>query len=134
MTIGFLKATETISQILAKNLKELLDSYGLSKKIIAYVKDEGTNLNFMTTTLKSIVNCEVLSLEESFNGTCLVVHFPKLFNMLLLKKRFAKILSMFQSNLCNLISRNVECDPKNLEREDKSEQKLVLSLKFDQGN
>jgi hypothetical protein len=50
----------------------------------------------------------------------LVLHPPKLVNMLLLKKGFAKILSMFQSNLCNLIPRSVECDPKNLEREDKS--------------
>jgi len=49
-------------------LKKLLDSYGLSKKIIAYVKDEGTNLNFVTITLKFVANCEVLGLEESFNG------------------------------------------------------------------
>jgi len=51
-------------------LEELLDSYGLNKKIIAYVKDEGANLNFMTIVLKYVVNCEVLGLEESFNGTC----------------------------------------------------------------
>jgi hypothetical protein len=50
-------------------LKELLDFYGLSKKIIAYVKDGGTNLNFMTTSLKFVVNCEVLRLEENFNGS-----------------------------------------------------------------
>jgi hypothetical protein len=58
-------------------LKKLLDSYGLSKKIIAYVKDEGKNLNYMTIDLKSIVNCEILSLEESFNGTCFGHAFSK---------------------------------------------------------
>jgi hypothetical protein len=41
VTIGLFEATETIGQTLAKNLKELLDSYGLSKKIIAYVNKEG---------------------------------------------------------------------------------------------
>jgi len=50
-------------------LKELLDSYGLSKKLIAYVKEEGTNLNSMNTNFKFVVNCEVLGLEESFKGT-----------------------------------------------------------------
>ncbi len=39
---------------------------GLSKNIIVYVKDERVNLNSMTTTLKSIVNYEVLGLEMSW--------------------------------------------------------------------
>jgi hypothetical protein len=85
-----------------------LDSSGLSKKTIAYVKDEGTNLNFMTTTLKSTTNCEVLGLEENFNpALVLVMHFPKLINMQLLKRGHEKILSMSQLSMCNLISRNV---------------------------
>jgi hypothetical protein len=52
---------------MARNLIELLDQYDLvRKKIVAYVKDEGGNLNAMTTTLKSMVNCEVFSIEEKF--------------------------------------------------------------------
>ncbi len=51
---------------MARNLIELLDQYDLRKKIIIYVKDEGANLNAMTKTLKFVVNCEVLSMEESF--------------------------------------------------------------------
>ncbi len=86
----------------------MLDSYGLSKKTIIYVKNKGENLNFMTTTLKFIINCGVLGLEESFNPTLvLIMHFPKLINMQLLKRRHAKILSMYQSSMCNLISKNV---------------------------
>jgi hypothetical protein len=54
---------------LAKNLIELLDSYASWKKTIVYVK-EGSNLNIMTTTLKSIVSCDMLGLEESFQGIC----------------------------------------------------------------
>jgi hypothetical protein len=47
-------------------LKELLDGFALRRKIIAYGKDEGFNLNIMTTILKSIVSCDMLGLEESF--------------------------------------------------------------------
>jgi hypothetical protein len=57
--IGLFKAIETIGQA-------LLDKYGLRKKIITYVKDEGSNVNAMTTTLKVVIKCEFLGLEESF--------------------------------------------------------------------
>jgi hypothetical protein len=40
------------------------------KKIIRYVKNEGSNLNAMTIALKSIMKCEFLNLNESFQGTC----------------------------------------------------------------
>jgi hypothetical protein len=52
------------------NLIRLLDQYDLAKKIVAYVKDEGANLNAMTISLKFVVDCEVLAIEESFQGTC----------------------------------------------------------------
>ncbi len=38
---------------------------------IAYVKDEGSNLNAMTIVLKSIMQCEVLNLDENFKSTFL---------------------------------------------------------------
>jgi hypothetical protein len=41
------------------------------------VKYEGSNLNAMTTTLKSFVKCEILGLDESFLGTCFGHAFPK---------------------------------------------------------
>jgi hypothetical protein len=47
------------SQALAKDLIELLRKYNLKEKIIAYVKDEGSNLNIMTRAFKSIVNCNI---------------------------------------------------------------------------
>jgi hypothetical protein len=62
---------------LVKKLTKLLDSYALKKKIIAYVKDEQSNLNTMTTTLKSIVSYDMLGLEESFQGTCFGHAFSK---------------------------------------------------------
>jgi len=49
------KVIETIAQTLIGNLIELLDAYGLRNKIIAYVKDEGSNLNTLTNALIFVV-------------------------------------------------------------------------------
>ncbi len=68
MTIGLFEIIETIGQNLATNLTKLLDQYGLRKKTIAYVKDEGSNLTIMTITFKWIVKREILGLDESFQG------------------------------------------------------------------
>ncbi len=70
-------ATYTTRQTLARNLIELLDKYDLSKKIITCVKDEGSNLNNMITTLKSIISDEVMILGESIQGTCFEHAFSK---------------------------------------------------------
>jgi hypothetical protein len=45
-----------------------------------YVKNEGYNFNAMTKALKLVVNCDALSLEESFQGTCFGHVSPKFFN------------------------------------------------------
>jgi hypothetical protein len=48
VSIGLFEATKATNQTLAKNLTKLLDKYGLRKKIIAYVKDKGSNPNALT--------------------------------------------------------------------------------------
>jgi hypothetical protein len=58
-----------------KILIELFDGYALKRKIVAYVKNEGFNLNFMTIALKLVVSCDVLGLEEVFRILVLVMHF-----------------------------------------------------------
>lgn len=45
---------------------KFFDTYGLRKKIITSVQDEGSNLNSMTIALKLVVNCETLRLEECY--------------------------------------------------------------------
>jgi hypothetical protein len=77
VTISLFKTTQTIGQALAKSLTKLLDKYGLRKKIIVYVKDEGSNFNAMINALKSIVNCEFLGIEEKFQATCFGHAFSK---------------------------------------------------------
>jgi len=64
-TIDFFEAIKTTRQALSNNLTKLFDQYGLRNKIIIYVKDEGSNLNIMTTASKFVVKCVVLGLDEN---------------------------------------------------------------------
>jgi len=50
----------------------------LRKKIIAYVKNEGSNLNTMTYYIKKIVSCSILGLEESHQCICFEYAFSKM--------------------------------------------------------
>jgi hypothetical protein len=59
VTIGLFETTKIIGQALVNNLTKLFDQYGLRNKSIAYVKDEGSNLNIMTIALKFVMKCEV---------------------------------------------------------------------------
>jgi hypothetical protein len=70
VTIGLFETIKTIGQALAINLSNLLDSFGLRKKIITFVKDEVVNLNAMTFALRILMSCDILRLKESFNGSC----------------------------------------------------------------
>jgi hypothetical protein len=77
ITLGLFKPTNLTRQTLVKKSTKLLDNYALRRKIIVYVKDEGSNLNSMTTTLKSIISCDMLGLEESFQSNCFGHAFSK---------------------------------------------------------
>jgi hypothetical protein len=66
LILGLFELAKTTRQALAISLIELLVAYVLKNKIIAYVKDEGSNLNTLTNVLNFVVKCETLSLEESF--------------------------------------------------------------------
>lgn len=69
-TIGVFESLDTTWQALARNLTKLLDQYGLRKQIVVYVKYEGSNLNGMTNSFKFVMCCEILNLQESFQGSC----------------------------------------------------------------
>jgi hypothetical protein len=61
---------DTFGQALAKDLIELLRKYNLREEMITYVKYESSNLNIMIITLNFVVNCNILGLWESFQGSC----------------------------------------------------------------
>jgi hypothetical protein len=60
----------TVGTIMAKQMKDLLGPFGLLNKVIAFVKDKGTNLKIMTITLKNIISCDMLDLPTPFARTC----------------------------------------------------------------
>jgi len=63
---------ETLGVAMAIQLKDLLTSYILLDKVIAYVKDEGANLNTFTTTLTNIVCYVYLLLSQPYVINCYV--------------------------------------------------------------
>jgi hypothetical protein len=91
LTINLFEAIKILRQALAKSLKKMLDKYGLRKKNIGYVKDEGSNFNSLTIVLKSIVSCESFELEETFQSTCFGHAFQKHVIVALQRKKSTKI-------------------------------------------
>lgn len=47
----------------------LLDSFGLFDKVVAYVKNKGSNLFTLTTTLRNVVFCSLLQFPCPFVGS-----------------------------------------------------------------
>ncbi len=83
--------------------------YILKRKIIVYVKDEGCNLKIMTTILKSIVSCDMLGLEEIFQGTCFGHAFSKACQYATTKEKICKdlqymLIKFSQGNLQKCIT------------------------------
>ncbi len=78
-----------------------MDSYALRRKIITYVKDEGSNLNIMATTLKSIVSCDILGLEESFQGTCFGDAFSKVCQHATIEGKCLQRLTICVDQICS---------------------------------
>ncbi len=55
--IGIFEVHETASATMVVQLRDFLIPYELLDKVIAYVKDEGADLNTLIITLTSIVSC-----------------------------------------------------------------------------
>jgi hypothetical protein len=64
VTIGLFEATKITRQNLAMNLNKLLYSFGLRTKIIAFVKNEGTNWNAMISILMFVMSYDIMGLEK----------------------------------------------------------------------
>ncbi len=107
ITFGLFKATNISGQTLTINLTELLDIYGLRRKIVVYVEDEGSNLNIMIATLKSIISLLCWVWKKVFKKLVLVMFFLKCANMQQWMIFFAKALDMYLSKLPKENCRNV---------------------------
>lgn len=69
VTIGLFEILKTNGQTLKKKIQNLLNFFGLRKKVLTYVKDKGKNLNTMIIVLKFAIGCDVLRLEEKIQRT-----------------------------------------------------------------
>jgi hypothetical protein len=54
--------------MVSKAIESDVGKFGFTSKILCYVKDEGTNLGTMTTTLKSVISCKAFNLLAPFDG------------------------------------------------------------------
>ncbi len=90
VTLGLFEITNISKKTLAKNLIEIFKKYNLKKKIIIYVKDEKSNLNTMIVTLKIVISCDNLSLEESYQGICFGHAFSKAYQYATMDKKVCK--------------------------------------------
>jgi hypothetical protein len=71
--VGIFEVHNTIGVAIANQVKVLLDFFGLLDKVIAYLKDEGSNLSTLTLALVNVVTCYPLQLISPFVGSCFCV-------------------------------------------------------------
>ncbi len=100
-----------------------MDKYGFKKKIIAYVKDEESNLNVMIITLKAVVNYEPFGLENNFQGICFGHVFSKACQYGTEEEKVCK-------DLKYVYIKSIQAYLRNLEREGKNGTRFVLKLAF----
>jgi hypothetical protein len=67
--MGLFETIDMFEVAMAMQVKELLSSYNLLDKLIAYVKDEGGNLSTLVWALIFVVNCGPLALVVPWQGS-----------------------------------------------------------------
>jgi hypothetical protein len=70
VTMGLFDAPTTSGIALAEIVKPLLEQFKLQTKVIAYVKDEGSNLKTLERALSANISCDVLGLQDPYAGVC----------------------------------------------------------------
>jgi hypothetical protein len=69
--IELFEVSNTSGVAMAPRLQQLMDNFSLTQKILAYVKNEGSNLQTCANALNSIVLCASLAMMEPFDGHAL---------------------------------------------------------------
>lgn len=68
--MGIFEVHETLGATMVIPSKDLFAHYDLLDKVIAYVKDEGANLNTFTITLSNIISRVPLLLPQPYVTSC----------------------------------------------------------------
>ncbi len=67
--VGLFEVDETIGKSMVVWFKSLLSKFGLMHHVITFMKDEGSNLSTMATTLCFIIICQPLKFNHVYEGT-----------------------------------------------------------------
>jgi len=62
ITINLFEANDTSGATMVMKLKQILDKFSLTQNIVAYVKDEGFNLQTCAMAFNSIISCDGLGM------------------------------------------------------------------------
>jgi hypothetical protein len=68
--VRFFETVDMSRNAMAIQVNNVFVEHGLNTHVFAYVKDEGSNIPTMTSTLTFIVSCEVLGLSTPFVCSC----------------------------------------------------------------
>jgi hypothetical protein len=68
--IGLFEAKVTSGVTLVVKFKQNFNKFGFTQKILAYVKDEGSNLATCVQVLKVVVSCVNVDTTKPFDGYC----------------------------------------------------------------
>lgn len=69
ITVSIFKVADIFGVALVEVVRWLLNEFGLTDQVFTYVKDENVNLNMLATTLKFVVKCKLLEIDEPYIGT-----------------------------------------------------------------
>jgi hypothetical protein len=70
VTVGLFEAIDTSKVAIVSHVKNLLSSYNLLDKLVAYVEDESNNLSTFAQVFTSVVNYGLLGLAVLWHGSC----------------------------------------------------------------
>jgi hypothetical protein len=101
--------------------------HGLNIHVFGYVKDEGSNLATMTSTLTFVMSCEVLGLSTPFVGSCWGHVMFKCYQYVIVdSKACANLLSISIKNN-NQFCKKLLLGPRKVARDGKNGTKHVTS-------
>jgi hypothetical protein len=93
ITIKLFEVSNFSGVTMVPRLQQLLDKFSLTQKILAYVKDEGSNLQTYANTLNYVFSCVSLVMMEPFDGSCFGHTLSKVYHYAITNEKVAQELS-----------------------------------------
>jgi hypothetical protein len=68
--VRFFEVADKFKSAMALQMHNIIAKRVFNTHVLGYVKDEGSNLSTMISTLTYVIPCEVLELSTPFIGAC----------------------------------------------------------------